>query len=171
MAGRVFKQIIDQLSPFYHIHYEVVEFAHFGHRSNRRRLLRAMLLKSVFTMPDFSGFPTGHTKCLATAKPVSDCLNPTADVPDSFYVSNPCTPLPANNNDPTGRLIYTHTMDNVRGAGSPRYPAAVFNSKGLAPTSLATMIEHEEGFGVNDGLVFRINADGSAAKLPSRLTV
>ena len=130
-----------------------------------------MLLKPVFPVPDFSDFPTGHTKCLTTAKPVSDCFIPTADVPASFYGSNPCTPLPASNSEPTGRLVYTHSMDNVRGAGSPRRPAAVFDGRGLVPTGLATVFENEEEFGVNTGLVLRTNADGSATKLPSRLTV
>ena len=171
MGGKVFKHIIDQLSPFYHIHYEVAKFAHFDHQSTRRRLMMAMRLKLVFTVPDFSGFPTGHAKCLTTAKPGSDCFIPTADVPDSCYVSNPCTPLPANNSDPTGRLVYTHSMDNVRGAGSQRCSAAVFDGKGLAPSGLATLFENEEEFDVSTGLVFRTNADGSTTKLLSRLTV
>ena len=171
MGGKVFKYIIDQLSPFYHIHYEVVKFAHFGHKSNRRRLLMAMLLKVVFPEPDFSSFPTGHIQSLAEAGPVSECLIATTDVPESNYVSNPCSPLPANDSDPAGRLVYTHNMDNIRGAGSPKCPPAVFNSKGLAPTGLATVFDNEEEFGVNTGLVFRTNADGSTAKLPSRLVV
>ena len=36
MDGKVFKRIIDQLSPFYHIHCEVIKFVHFDHGSNRR---------------------------------------------------------------------------------------------------------------------------------------
>lgn len=131
----------------------------------------AMLLKVVFPEPDFSSFPTGHIQSLAEAGPVSECLIATTDVPESNYVSNPCSPLPANDSDPAGRLVYTHNMDNIRGAGSPKCPPAVFNSKGLAPTGLATVFDNEEEFGVNTGLVFRTNADGSTAKLPSRLVV
>ena len=140
-------------------------------RPFRSQIMMAVLLKSVFKVPVFSNFPTGHTQCLIAAKPVSGCFIPTANVPDSFYVSNPCSPLPANNGDPRGRLVYTHSMDNIRGTGSPRCPAAVFNGKGLAPTGLARVLKNEEEFGINTGLVFRTNADGSATKLPSRLTV
>ena len=107
---------------------------------------------------------------METILPVSGCLIPTAEVPESYYVSNPCSPLPTGNSDPNGRLVYTHSMDNVRGAGSPKCPAAVFDSRGLAPTGLATVFENEEEFGVNTGLVFRTNTDGSTLPLPSRLT-
>ena len=171
LNGQVFKFIVDSLSPYYHIHYEVVKFAHFGHRSNRRRLLMALLLKSIFPEPCFSDFPTGHIDSLTECGPVGDCLIPTEEVDPSLYVDNAFTQLPCKEGNPAGKLTYTHTMDNIKGAGSPKCPPFAFDLAGLGTTQLATVFTNEEEHGVNTGLVFRVNKDGKLDDRPSKLGV